>query len=349
MRFRSDLLATILMSMLGVAAHAAPAYKVVDLGANMSAFGVNNLGQVVGNGIGPTGILWDGATGAIQATWEHIHWSKISDTGHIVGIRQEPSHLVQWHAGQFIDLGQSGLEVAGGVNNAGMVAGWDFSPFAAYTWKDGVRRSLHPEGASISAATDINNSNEIAGMVRFGDDMDAAVWRDSGLTLLEDLGGEGYANGINDRGQVVGYVSELGSMIRSAAVWNNGVLTVLSDVNSGSAEARGVNNRGEIIGSTDSGFTPMLWNAEGAHDLSSVTASAGLTCESAFNINDLGWIVGAARDDSFALHGVVLIPVPEPSGMALTVGSLLAAGGIARHRQKRAGVQSGGLTSMRGD
>lgn len=112
----------------------------------------------------------------------------------------------------------------------------------------------------------------------------------------EDLGGPGdgligpstLAHAMNDNGVVVGNVS-LGR-VEHAVRWVDGVVDTL-----GMGYAWAVNEAGQIAGCQWGGFNwrAVLWEADGtARDLGTLGGNA--SC--AYGINDLGWVVGGARN-----------------------------------------------------
>lgn len=102
-----------------------PESGMTDLGiggAGTSANGVNNLGQVVGSGLGSRGFLWTPAGGMIDIG--PIIPRDINDVGQVAGYFG--SHAVIREAdGTIIDLGTLGgtYSTAYAINNAGQVVG----------------------------------------------------------------------------------------------------------------------------------------------------------------------------------------------------------------------------------
>lgn len=105
------------------------------------------------------------------------------------------------------------------------------------------------------------------------------------------------AEGINDRGDVVGHLGGVGG---NAYLVRDGLMTdlgTLSDSDLGNSHAQAINNRGQIVGSAEAGLPfyhfnhGFLWQDGMMHDLSFELA---LDSE-AYDINELGQIAGAAE------------------------------------------------------
>lgn len=119
-----------------------------------------------------------------------------------------------WHAGVFTDLG-----VLGGGD---------------YTYPYSVNNS----GEVVGASGDFSTS---AGVHAF-------LWNKGKLTQLAGLGGDSFANAINDNGLVIG-TAETASYATYAVTWTNGKLTKLPGLSSsGSGDPTLVNDAGQVAG-----------------------------------------------------------------------------------------------------
>jgi hypothetical protein len=79
----------------------------------------------------------------------------------------------------------------------------------------------------------------------------------------------------------------------------------------------------EITGAT---YTAIIWDGpESPSDLNSMLddSGAGWNLEVALAINDRGWIVGKGTNPNGDPRGYLLVPVPEPSSLALLSGCIL--------------------------
>jgi probable HAF family extracellular repeat protein len=241
---------------------------------------------------------------------------------------------VLWTRGKVINLGTLGGNAswAGAINDRGQVVGAalndipdSFSgslaigPFFPLTtqlhgflWEHGVMKDLGTLGGPDSQAQYINARGQIAGQ-SFTDftpnppvtapacitagipTQHPFLWQ-NGFTDLGSLGGTcGYANWLNNRGQVIGTMTLAGDSTNHAFLWDRGVLTDLGTLGGNNSEAWFANNAGEVVGRAD--FSPsstdhhaFLWR-RGARmiDLGTV---AGQPLSTAEGINSHTQIVG---------------------------------------------------------
>jgi probable HAF family extracellular repeat protein len=114
------------------------------------------------------------------------------------------------------------------------------------------------------------------------------------VTLLPTLGGSyGGAYGINDLGQVVGWVTKSNDDYCYPCVWTNGVVTNLAALG-GSGYAKSINNAGQVVG-TCRGHAFYWQDSTGMIDLGTLGGNTTYFDESeAFSINDAGQVVGWA-------------------------------------------------------
>jgi probable HAF family extracellular repeat protein len=148
----------------------------------------------------------------------------INDNGQAVGLTGDcisTHHAVLWNKGTPTDLGTlGGLQlIPGSINNRGQIVGNAFSPdfsvLVAFLWQNGV-------------ATELG-------------------------TLPPDV--FSLANGINDKGQIVGQSCDMDFDCR-AFLWEDGTMTELNGLvhnpNAPFLEAaNSINSRGQIAGATD--------------------------------------------------------------------------------------------------
>ena len=216
----------------------------------------------------------------------------INDAGDAVGLRllrtaPGAPTLVQratlWRrgTGEVIDLGGLGPTVSSealAVNNRGQAVGTSFSPLGGFAFPvffaEGrvIQLPLPPRYIG-GAATAVNERGQAAGWVTGiagpTTPTRAVLWDHGGrVDLLEvpAAAGVSIAQGINDAGDIVGFVSVGGNPNgpperEDAALWRGGALTVLPPLSVGpiggdgpasSASARDVNNRGEAVGRSSS-------------------------------------------------------------------------------------------------
>jgi probable HAF family extracellular repeat protein len=216
------------------------------------------------------------------------------------------------------DLGTLGYPYddneAKGINNRGQIVGrgtLDDELFRPFLWEKGVMTDLGTLGQGIvydriNEANGINNRGQIVGgsYTELGKHH-AFLWENGIMTDLGHLGGDySRAMDINDVGQVVGY-STTGITTR-AFLWEHGVMTdlgALSGGDSGYSHAYGINNLGQIVGNSRfeypypycGGWHPFLWEDGTMIDLGEL---AYCRVGTAFDINDLGQVVGYSQDEN---------------------------------------------------
>ncbi len=235
-----------------------------------SATGINDSGEVVGEarvpwflptplpGTPPGGAArWDpegnvADLGTLPGA-THSAANAINERGQVAGtayfgLSMNQHNAVRWQAdGSITDLGPG---QANAINNAGQVVGWSFtheSGFRAVLWgPDGSTTDLGPGQANA-----INDAGQVVGASAGR----AVVWHPDGtMTDLGTLAGHrSAAMGINNAGQVVGYIDpDPDPDSRWAVLWN----TDGSIVDLGSPEARtgstatAINDAGQVVGWT---------------------------------------------------------------------------------------------------
>lgn len=231
-----------------VATFAFVEYDIIDLGAGTAGMSINNLGQVVGSEGAPGyyPFYWDKVTGKVSLpTYGSGYASAINDSGYIVG-----------------------TEYVGGSHYASY---WDLS------------RQLHILLSGTSSMAYALNNNNIAAGANSPDR--ATTWNIVDNTI-QGLGmpTSSYARGINDLGQVVGYVGG-GDSFR-AFLYENGAVKSLGSLGGSETRANAINNLSQIVGA-DYSVGAFLWQNNQMEYLGSI---GGWTY--AFGINDLSEVVG---------------------------------------------------------
>ena len=245
-------------------------------GGSSAAQDINERGEVVGwsetsdgavravvwrNGV-PEGI---GPAGSAYGTAEGIN-----NRGQIVGSIEnesgERNAFLVWR-GRLEDLGRlpgSGFSVAEDINNRGDVVGWSASGCCvtqrATLWRGGEVRDLGTLQFE-SAAFAINERGTIVGGSIVDFFSHVVSWEHG---EIRDLGLDGSANDINNRGQIVGSAN-LPECAQCPFLWERGMLIELSPGSSGNAQ--GISNPGRIAGyvgvGTPEGPTPVVWKTAG--------------------------------------------------------------------------------------
>jgi probable HAF family extracellular repeat protein len=188
------------------------------------AFGINNRDQVVGDSetTGNSAVhafLWQDGTmtdlGTLGGTYSFA--SGINDRGQVVGYASPPGdtalHAFLWQKGTMTDLGTLGgdtFSAATGINDGGQVVGYGTTH--AFLWQHGTMTDLGTLGGTYSLASAINASGTVIGESTLPGDtaQDPFIYSKGTMTDLYTLlpaGAVTYltVNGINDRGQIVGW------------------------------------------------------------------------------------------------------------------------------------------------
>jgi probable HAF family extracellular repeat protein len=193
------------------------------------AYGVNDIGQVVGSIDNWKGFFWHNGVrtdlGDLGGGCSHAQ--DINDTSHIVGssctTTPNMPHATLWHNDAIFDLGLvPGMEDAGAtaINSVGQIVGssgfMDKETYEitskVFLYENGVMNVL-PVPSWESYAGDINDSGVVVGTMRAGggfSNFHAYVFAEGVATNLNSLipSGSGlhlaYASGVNNAGQIVG-------------------------------------------------------------------------------------------------------------------------------------------------
>ena len=320
---------------LAIAQRGAPGgYAITEIGTlggeTSEAFGLNNLGDVVGAAatragdqhaflyrtgqILDLGTLTGGSSSRANA---------INDRGDVIGYSAINAfgppfrELIQgfvWQNGAMRAVGalycpcsfnvRYGTSMAFAVSDDGVVVGDSETSRetfrGAFVWQDGTIHGFSFDGATPgnSHAYGINDIHEIV-----GDANDRAfLVRDRDRQDLGVLPGylSSSARAVNNKGQVVGVSTN--SAATRAFLWDLGRMRDLGTLAAdASSEARAINVMSDVVGrsgSTDfSESRAVLWHDGVAIDLSGLVSESGWTLSNATAINDLGQIVGAGVHD----------------------------------------------------
>ena len=261
-------------------------------------------------------------------------------------------HAALWYRGSIADIGTPGLEgpnsAAYGSNEWGQVSGLaetsasdpngeDFCGYGdhliclPFVWQSGVMTALPTLGGNNGEAGLINQWGEIAGNAE-NRKLDSTcpsggpqvleekpvIWKNGAVEELPILRGDtdGWAFGINDRGQVAGATGTCSTinpdtfvyvLSRHAILWDKGKAINLGSLGGAGTFGPGniagdVNNDGDVVGTSDlkgdTQFHAYLWKkGKGMQDLGTL---AGDVNSAGLGINDSGDVVGVSGDATFA-------------------------------------------------
>lgn len=299
------------------------------------AYGINNCGQVVGNSgsFGPIfmsglqfsrGILYENGR-LRQLTQQNASFKPyaINDRGQVVGLNAYRGFL--YENGRLLPLGTlshvpvGNRSTARAVSNAGQVVGW--STVNAGTSGPPYGAIDHPvkrQGKWVAETV-----QRVPTRTFF---THACLWRVSGKAIRSrDLGtlrgwANSYAYGINDRGKIIGSVSnakgrpygvdtDKEDMDRrvEAFLWGGDKMMGLGTLpGCRDSEAYGINNSDAIVGS--SGHRAFVWQSGKMQDLNVLLpAASGWILEEARAINNKGQIAGSGTRDGQP-HAFLLTP-----------------------------------------
>lgn len=328
----------------------AQSYTFTDLGTiggnNSQAYGINNLGTVVGwsttIGGASRATVWNGRNSTVLDTLggSYSYAYSINNSGVAVGVSWGTGNA---YASAAIWNGTTptafNMQQGFDINSSGVVAG--FINGQASVWNGNTSTNLGTLGGSTSIAWGINDSGVVAGYASTTGNaaIHATVWNGNIATDLGTLGGSNsYAYRINNSGVVVGSSDITGNAATHATVWNSDIATDLGGP--GYSQANGINNLGAVVGwaSTATGTNATLWMGGTTTDLNTFldasTVNAGWRLVRALDINDQGVMVGDAENSlTGQTHAFVLTPVPEPETYAMLLAGLGLIGAIGRRRR----------------
>lgn len=236
---------------------------ITSPGNGTVAYGVNNLGQIVGGYDGSTsGFLYSGGTYtniAIPAP-SGTNARGINDPGDITGqifgnIAVVGSGFV-YSGGVYTTLpvGGNGTglhETIGfGINNAGQVVG-SYLQGSGYLYSGGTFTRLQdPSASGDTTANGLNNTGQIVGSyinaTSGGNQSHGFLYSGGTFTTIDaNLGSQTRLNGINDSGLIVGTYDGVHSFVSMGGTFIN----IDNPLATGGTFAYGINNAGQIVGS----------------------------------------------------------------------------------------------------
>lgn len=255
-----------------VAAAASAEYTITDLGANIQPYGISNNGIIAGVSTGTSPI------------------------GAVVG-----------KAGALQRIAALGLESqANAVNSGGLAAG--------YHYLDGTQKRafLRPDGQPLNdfdvtalEASDVSEFDQLSGSALAGGQRRAFIFhaKTGRLNILPTLGGaEGWANGLNNLGTVVGAAQEASGALKGVVYFTSAKRVVNLGALAGfsGSEASAVNDSSHVVGwvfnepaSLSTNKRAFVWveqgGVTGVQDLGVLGTDVG---SAANDINNAGHVVG---------------------------------------------------------
>jgi probable HAF family extracellular repeat protein len=330
------------------------------------AVGINDAGQIAGSIGSKDGqdatrtIIWkDGSLTELPISQKpEFNPLSINQAGELAGSlhgQATDEHAAVWKNAAILDLDsdenrKTYISRATGINTSGQVVGWSFtlgSDPTATLWDDGkvvdLGASLKKQGYSEAHA--INDAGRIVG--RFDElartksgrkilGSYAVSWQATSVKVLSTIGGRNSsADGINNRGQIVGWSNIKGSTGYAwnspahATLWEHDTVIDLGGLSGFMrTSALAINNAGQIVGSADNpqigaGFIDsgdhhaLYWDStRRMFDLNRylplTLGEAGWVLTEATGINNGGVIVGTAYNDQTHLSRVFVLKPAKP-------------------------------------
>ncbi len=281
---------------------------------------LNDSGQIVGftsDLFGKTtAILWENGETKPLPSMDAFYGNpqSINKSGEMVGIigpDDSSRFFAHWDKELTPTLqGRSGGNYS--INDSGQIAGsFEFSPgnFNVGIALNGSLTEIGTLGTSSEIPLDINNqgmvvgygdtlANNLRGFLYDGDTITA-------LRMIPGIGGQTFANAINELGQVVGSSVAAGGAFEHATLWNGYQVFDLNDF------------------------------------LDVESKNAGWVLTNALDINDQGWIVGEAKNSITEEKHAFLFssdnpipPIPEPQTYLMLLAGLVLLAVMVRKKAK---------------
>ena len=317
---------------MSVAAWPSQLYLATDLGSDVTAYAINNSGDVVGGANSRAFLYHNGSLNIIDPGPSVA--TGINNSGQVVGYDSNAAFLYSSGALTALPLpSPGGLSPSAApirINSSGDIAANVSGAYCggptpkSVIYRNGIATCLNV-GPGFIAAKGINDSGVVVGIMF---DFWPFINADGGLNMQIPGFFDGSANAINNSVQVVGSGAWViaGSSGRGAFLYSDGVVTDLNALGGfTSSSANAINLAGVVVGTGD-GFAFLY--ADGAFaNLNALLANdVGTSLTSATGINDSGQIIASGANG----HGFLLTPaaasVPEPaSGVLFALGILLLA------------------------
>ncbi len=323
-RLRNFLCCTVLLIKVAEADPNGFAFSTINFSGstNTSAYGVNNIGQIVGMENATSGTpnaflsspgtytIFNAALGSMAESYAE----GINNLGQIVGLNVANGAGFLLSGGTFTSItvpgSDTGTTNATGINDSGQIVGTFLKGGVQYGFllSGGTFTTIAAPGATTTVASGINNSGQIVGWYAGSGGVVGFLLSGGSYTTIAFPGAlSTLAFGINNEGQIVGQYT--GGGMLSGFLFEGGSYTTVSVPGSSLTIANGINDAGQIVGSYLGGGTTFGFSA--AQNAESVS----------FN--------------EYPLSNVAPVPSPDaittgPDGALWFVGGTIAGGAIGR-------------------
>lgn len=215
-------------------------------------------------------------------------------------------------------------DLGGGLSDARAVNAWGYAVggsrdaagnYRAVSFYKGKVTDLGTLDGTSSWAMDVNNFGLAVGTAGVSGTNHAAAFLVGHVLDLGVLGGETYANGVNDLGEIVGS-GRLADGNWRGFLWRRGTMQVIGTIGDapGSVDVAKINNRGTACGAANApnayhGFLYRDGKTIELGDLGSSAAGYGVSICS--DISDTGMAVGLADDFDYWDRAVIWTNPPD--------------------------------------
>ncbi|GAB2683250.1 hypothetical protein GCM10027194_15550 [Thalassiella azotivora] len=218
------------------------------------------------------------------------------------------------------------------VGSSRHAATWATTPLL---WRDGQVETLPvPQGSTVARPSDINDRGVVVGTAYVQGWARPVMWAGGVVRVLPlPEGVTGYANGVNDVGEVVGWASRPGEYGR-AVLWRRGELVPLTGpAEAGPTYASAINNRGQVggHGAVREGGPPLVIRWDRGPGTTTVPHAVAFPADEVAitGVSERGLVVGFLWEGvAITWQGGAVQHLPSPSMAAVFTGGVNRLGAV---------------------